>query len=126
MSYNQAVCPTCGRTISEGAYSGRSGNLKKHLAACQKRQDQFRKNIASACEEVDSLKRILGPIGLAVVAASVADRRGAVYHAERERLFHSLVTVFGIPLEILREMQFRYLSNERLQQIYEAACRGDI
>ena len=29
--YRQATCPECGRTISEGAYSGIDGNLRKHV-----------------------------------------------------------------------------------------------
>lgn len=32
--YAQNVCLNCGRTISESAYSGRTGNYKKHVNSC--------------------------------------------------------------------------------------------
>lgn len=35
-TYGMAVCLTCGATIREGAYSGRSGNLAKHIASHEK------------------------------------------------------------------------------------------
>ncbi len=37
-NYNKRQCPACGRTISEGAYSGSDGNWKKHVAACEKKR----------------------------------------------------------------------------------------
>jgi hypothetical protein len=33
--YRHNTCPVCGRTISEGAYSGHSGNIRRHLRACE-------------------------------------------------------------------------------------------
>jgi hypothetical protein len=34
-TYATATCPKCGRTIREGAYSGRRGNLDRHLDTCK-------------------------------------------------------------------------------------------
>ena len=36
--YNRHTCPECGKTISEGAFSGRTGNLKKHMEAHERRR----------------------------------------------------------------------------------------
>lgn len=35
--YVSRLCPLCGRTIQESAYSGRDGNWKKHSKACEKK-----------------------------------------------------------------------------------------
>ena len=34
VNYSKHTCIKCGRTISEGAYSGKNGNYKKHTKAC--------------------------------------------------------------------------------------------
>jgi hypothetical protein len=34
-NYAKHTCIRCGRTISEGAYSGKNGNYKKHMKACE-------------------------------------------------------------------------------------------
>lgn len=39
-TYQQRTCPMCGRLISESAYSGRCGNFKKHVIACEKQQKE--------------------------------------------------------------------------------------
>ena len=38
--YGRHECPICGQTIREGAYSGRRGNLDKHLEAHERAGDR--------------------------------------------------------------------------------------
>jgi DNA repair exonuclease SbcCD ATPase subunit len=38
-SYRKSLCPICGRTISESAYSGLGGNFKKHVASHKGHED---------------------------------------------------------------------------------------
>lgn len=36
--YQKHTCIICGRQISESAYSGEAGNLKKHVRSCEKKR----------------------------------------------------------------------------------------
>ena len=38
--YRSTVCLLCGRTISEGAWSGADGNFKRHVAACERKRKE--------------------------------------------------------------------------------------
>lgn len=39
-TYTSRVCPRCGRTISEGCFSGRDGNWWKHAKACFRENEE--------------------------------------------------------------------------------------